>query len=208
MAQERFPTTRDWLSGPENREVGKRSLNALLEEAFSALKAELEADSSTQEFINLRVRYGEQLRAWWQSRREIFLQSQKEGKLFYDIFKNWTKIGEEEISVQQTGVYEREDEQVLVITQRTPLEENEITVTVSEKTGLDIFLYPPKISGKARNEPDGDWNTYWELVFRGPAISTITKVTLHDNPDYELPYVKKIETIDASHFGVDNVAKS
>jgi hypothetical protein len=192
----------DWLASVEI-ETLEASLPQLLEEALTAMKAELEQNGSSQEFINLRRLYGDKLKAWWRGKREEYFYLLQ---AFGPSEGGGVKVGEERILVIEGEDYYRDDEKILKISHRTPISESEITVTVSAELGLDIFLYPPKIISKLRETPDGDWKIYWEVIFRGPAISTITKTTLRDHPNYQLPYVKQIETIDASIFGIDNIA--
>lgn len=192
---------------PEQNEVDdpRQSLPELLEEAWNTIKTELETNHSTQTLINLRKAYGDKLRAWWASKRTIFLEKvndsggERDGKT--------VKLGDEEITLVQAGDYYREDEMVLNIYHKTPMSDSEMSVRISEDTGVDTFLNPPKITSKVKDEPGGDWLTYWEVVFRGNAVSTITRTRVHDHPDNQLPYVKHTEIIDASIFGVDTHAR-
>lgn len=195
MTPDRLPARRksDWLENTET-EVSDIALPQLLEEAFSALKTELEQNGSSREFIRIRKEYGDKLKAWWQNKRLAYERGQK--------------TPDEQITVDLGEDYDRDDEKILTITHTTPLAESEINVTASDDFGLDTFLNPPKITCQARAEVDGDEKYYWEVIFRGPAISTITKTTVHDHPNHELPYVKQTEILDASSFGIDHLSYS
>lgn len=202
---DRRETLTRWF--PEQNEVDlpEITLPVLLEETWNSIKNELETNQSSQALIDLRKEYGDKLKAWWASKRAIFLEKVKDTG--GEMNGKTVKLGDEEITLVQAGDYYREDEVVLNIYHKTPVSESEMSVRISEDTGVDTFLNPPKITSKVKDKPGGDWLTYWEVVFRGSAVSTITRTRVHDHPDYQLPYVKHTEIIDASIFGVDTQAR-
>jgi|SRR3989344_829562 len=188
---------------PDLREVDfpEVDLPTLLDETWKILKQEMETNHSTQAFVDLRKEYGDKLRAWWARIRAKFLET---ARVQVDLgYERTIEFDDEKITLSQFGEDAPDDDKFLDITQSTPMSENTIRVTMRKTTGVDTFMYPPTIKSRVRGELGGDWLTYWEVVFRGSAISTITRTRIHENPEHQLPYIKQTEIIDASLFGVD-----
>jgi hypothetical protein len=199
----------NWFN-PENKEtetnlvVPTPSLHKLLVEAFDALKEELSTKGNTPEFLRLRQSHGDKLRDWWGSKRLAFLQGHETGEKIDIGFEPWLKIGEGEAVHVSVAEDYATDDPILTIGHRTKQEENEITITANDER-LDMFMYPPKITCKYREDPDESPNYEWEVVFRGPAITTFTRIRIHDDPNHVIPYIKQTETLDTSIFGIDRL---
>lgn len=184
-----------WFRGIEHVEISEQPNHLLLEQTWSVLKTELESRGNSPEFINLRRLWADKLKAWWLGKRHLFYSTVQGDN-------SRVRIGDEEILLPQGESYLRDEEISLNMVYRNPLEEAALSLTVDRKTGLDTFLNRPTITCRVREKQGGDYKTYWEVVFKDSAISTITKASIH-HPSHGLPSVKQIETLDASLFGVD-----
>lgn len=177
------------------------SLHVLLSEAFDLLRGELNANGNTQEYLRLRQSYGDKIRGWWGSKRSAYLES---------LTNSGQKLGVEmEIANGDRVCITRfeeylTDDPTYYISHRASQETNELMLRGGER-GIDPFMYPPRVVCRYMEDPNEPPNYEWEVVFRGPGITTFSRLRVHPDPNFELPYIKQTEILDCAIFGVDRL---
>lgn len=188
----------DWFPDKYDTSEVERPIHDILNDSFDDLRKEIDTNGNTRMFHELRLRYGLVVRAWCQSKKA----------LYFELMGERANAGElrtaDQVLNVQTGEDFDTDVPFLRLDHRTDTSETSLELSGGER-GLDLFLHPPKLSSKYRVAPDRPSNVDWEVYFKGPGISTITRMRVIEDLTGEFSYVKIPETIDASIFGIDRM---
>jgi len=173
----------------------------LLQKTFLELKTELETNGNTVHFREIQKEHGGRILNFWRKSAVLYREAVEQGKIQSGaplILEDGSRM-----TVVIAQDYHREDEHILNITKRSAAEEHEVSITVSEDYGLDEFIHPPKIKSRFDREDEERKDYHFEIIFRANKISTITRVIVYSHQDFQLPFIKQIETLDTSSFGVE-----
>lgn len=173
-----------------------------LQQTFAELKTGLETNGNTQKFREIQKERGQQILNYWRNFATLYQQAVADGKIENGNLLHLADGSEITIGIAQD--YYRDDEFILDIVKRGDKERHEVSITISEDTGLDEFLHPPRIKSKFDREDDERKEYVFEIIFRQNKISTITKAILYIHYDFQLPWIKQVETLDTSSFGVES----
>lgn len=187
----------EYLDGPHSR---------LLDEAWEELNSELQENGNTPRFLELRARHSKRLVNYWLNKAKRYVETWPDGKL--DL---WRKVDGEDLRIIPVEDYDDADLKIIHIERRTPLEHDEVTLSVTveyEGNGdysliLDEFLRPPQIKSEIKAEPEELENLHYNVIFRKNGISTFERLEVFEDSENERGYIKKIESIDCSIFGVE-----
>lgn len=187
----------EYLNGPHSK---------LLKEAWEELNGELQENGNTPKFLELRAKHSKRLVNYWLNKAKRYVQNWPDGKL--DL---WREVDGEDLRIIPAEDYDDEDLKIITIERRTPLEHDEVTLSVAveyEGDGdysltLDEFLRPPQIKSEIKGDPEELENLHYDIIFRKNGISTFKRLEVIEDPSNERGYIKKTETIDCSIFGVE-----
>lgn len=192
------------LQAAEMAEIEGMPHAELLAKAFQALTQELDTNGNTERFAQIRQRYSRKLIAFWAMKRSAYMRAREEGLIREG---EVLQTGDERLTIQKIGEMDRDDDMSLLIVRETPLEKDDVSVTINGERGIDYFLRPPHIKSEIRTESTDAPNLIYEVSFHNKFISTFSRLVVHEDPENQRPYIKDMREIDCSIFGIDLAAE-
>lgn len=187
-------------------EQGEQSVEVdyfrLLQLTFRELKIDLERQGNTPRFRALQKEWAEQILGYWREQISLYKSATSEGRIQEG--DSLLLPDGSSLAIRVLQDFDRDDEHVLLIDKRRGrAEAHNVSVTVSEETGLDQFLRPPRIESKFDMEDETRKSYTFEIIFREGKISTMSRTVVHTHRDFQLPFIKQTEVLDTSSFGVE-----
>ncbi|MFC1710469.1 hypothetical protein ACFL0F_02320 [Patescibacteria group bacterium] len=192
-------------SQTEEKEYLNWTHSKLIGEAWEKINSELKEKGNTSELLTLRRDYSKKLLEYWLNKGRLYMSEEGSSS------EVWKNIDGGDIKIIVGEDYNDEDTKIVIIERRTPLEHDEVTLSVVVTPysdggycfELEEYMRPPKIRSEIKTDPDEFEDLIYEVIFRGNKISTFSRQKIYEDKNNERPYIKRYETIDCSIFGVD-----